>query len=319
MGGNTDLELCNVMPGKNYEPTVMALGNFDGVHLGHQELLKYGIEKAKSLNVKFSVLFFHPHPLKVLHPNRKLNLLTGLEERLLYFEKVGVHKVFVFPFTVDFANTSPRGFVEEILLKIGVVHVVVGFNYSFGSKGKGNPNDLIKFGQEYGFEVSVIQAQKIHDRVISSTEIRKYLLNGEIEMAKEMIGRSPQISGKVIQGDKRGRTLGFPTANIHINEDLLIPKNGVYAVTSNIDGKIFGGMMNIGVRPTFTTDLEKTIEIFFFDYKGELYGKELVIDIEARLRSEKKFNNRDEIILQLNKDKKEAVTILSPILKILRI
>lgn len=314
MGGSKGLEICKIENGQSYEPTVIALGNFDGVHLGHQKLFKHGLEQAKSLNVGFSVLLFNPHPLKVLIPNRSLNLLTSLDDRLLLFEKMGVDIVYLFPFSMDFAHTSPREFVE-LLLKINVVHIVVGFNYSFGSQGKGSPVDLSLFGKEYDFGVSVIQAQKISGRVISSTEIRKFLLNGDIDTAKEMMGRSPRISGKVIHGDARGRNIGYPTANIQINEDLLIPKDGVYAVTSEIDGKIFGGMMNIGVRPTFKNDLQRTVEVFFFDLNQDLYGKELLINIEARLRPERKFGNLEEIILQLKKDKEEAICVLSPIIK----
>lgn len=299
---------------QNYEPTVIALGNFDGVHLGHQKILKKGLEIAQSLNIELSVLFFDPHPLKVLYPERKLNLLTGREERLILFEEIGVQKVFLLPFTSRFANTSPREFVEKVLLRIGVRHVIVGFNYSFGFQGKGNSESLKKFGQEYGFKVSVIQAQKINDTVISSTEIRKYLLNGEINLAKEMIGRSPKLSGKVVHGDGRGKKLGYPTANIKLEEDLLIPKNGVYAVSSKIDGKIYGGMMNIGFVPTFTDKSEKTIEVNFFDYQGDLYDKDLMISIESRLRSERKFTGREEIIAQLSKDKEQALSLVLALL-----
>lgn len=292
---------------------MLALGNFDGVHLGHQKILKFGLAKARLLQTSLSVLLFDPHPLNVIHPERKLNLLTGREERLLLFEEMGVDKVFLFPFTKEFASTSPREFVENILLKLGVVHVVVGFNYSFGYQGSGRPEDLERFGQEYNFGVSIIQAQKIKDKVISSTEIRRYLLNGEIDMAKKMMGRSPIIAGTVIHGDGRGRNLGFPTANIQTDKNLLIPKNGVYAVSARIDGKAFGGMMNIGVRPTFTSAQEKTIEIYFFDFQDDLYNKNLIINIEAKLRSEKKFTGVDEIVAQLKKDKEQASNILSKV------
>lgn len=300
-----------IEPERSYEPTVIALGNFDGVHLGHQKLIDCGLEKARALNLQLSVLLFDPHPLKVLYPERRLNLLTGKMERLLLFEKMGVDQVFLFPFTLNFAGTSPEEFVEDILIKIGAKHVVVGFNYSFGSQGKGRPSDLEEMGRAYGFGVSIIQAQKIRDKVISSTEIRRYLTNGEIDLAKEMMGRPPVLSGKVIKGDGRGRTLGFPTANIKIDEDLLIPKNGVYAVTSEIDGVIYGGMMNIGVRPTFKDDQELTVEVYFLNYQSDLYGKELKITLEARLRPERKFNSKEEIISQIFKDQEYAISVLS--------
>ncbi|HHV64412.1 MAG TPA: bifunctional riboflavin kinase/FAD synthetase [Peptococcaceae bacterium] len=304
------MELCTVRPGQTYEPTVIALGNFDGVHLGHQKLLKFGLDQAKKLNVGLSVLLFNPHPLKIIHPERKLHLLTGTKERLRIFEELGINKVYFLTFTPELANTSPRDFVREVLLKLGVLHVVVGFNYSFGYKGQGTPNDLEVFGKEYGFGVTIVQAQKLEDKVISSTEIRKYLINGEIDLAKKMMGRSPTLSGIVVHGDGRGRKLGFPTANLKVEDDLLIPKNGVYAVSSVIDGKKYGGMMNIGVRPTFLADSEKTIEIYFFGWQDNLYGRELTVSLEARLRPERKFGSQEEIIAQLKKDQEQALQIL---------
>jgi len=308
------LKIGTIQSDQFYEPTVIALGNFDGVHLGHQTLIKTGLRKAQELNLKLSVLLFDPHPLKVLSPERSLNLLTGKKERLMLFAELGVDQVLLFPFTPEFAGTSPREFVKDILLTIGVKHVVVGFNYSFGYQGRGKPSDLEEFGKEYGFGVSIIQAQKIRDKIISSTEIRKYLLNGEIDLAKEMIGRSPKLSGRVIHGDKRGRTLGFPTANLQVDEDLLIPKTGVYAVITKIDGKIYGGMMNIGLRPTFKNSQEQTIEVYLLNYQGDLYDRELIISIEARLRPERKFNGKDDIIAQLHKDKEQTISVLSPFL-----
>lgn len=308
------MKIGTIQSDEFYEPTVIALGNFDGVHLGHQTLIKAGLTKAQELNIKLSVLLFDPHPLKVLSPERSLNLLTGKKERLMLFDEQGVDQVLLFPFTPKFAGTSPREFVKDILLTIGVKHVVVGFNYSFGYQGRGKPSDLEELGKEYGFGVNIIQAQKIRDKIISSTEIRKYLLNGEIDLAKEMIGRSPKLSGRVIHGDKRGRTLGFPTANLQVDEDLLIPKNGVYAVITKIDGKIYGGMMNIGLRPTFKNSEEKTIEVYLLNYQGDLYDRELIISIEARLRPERKFNGKEDIIAQLHKDKEQTISVLSSFL-----
>lgn len=305
------MKVCSISPGQEYEPAVIALGNFDGVHIGHQRLLRCGLEKAKELKVRLAVLLFDPHPLKVLYPEKKLNLLTSSKERLRLFEEIGVDKVFFLPFTQEIANTSPQNFVERILLKIGASHVVVGFNYSFGAKGKGTPQDLERFGKKYGFGVSIVKAQKIDGKIISSSEIRRLLLAGDITAAKEMMGRPPKIVGTVVHGDKRGRKLGFPTANILPEEDLLVPKNGVYAVTAEIEGRLLRGMMNIGVKPTFNSQQEKTVEIYFFDYQGDLYGKELVVNIEERLRAERKFTGVEEIITQLNKDKEQAQRVLA--------
>lgn len=305
------MEICDIKPGQFYEPCVVALGNFDGVHLGHQKLFQIGAGIAKVRKVKLAVLLFDPHPFKILYPERKLNLLTGKKERLELFKEYGVDKVFILPFTPELASTSPREFVESVLLKIRCIHVVVGFNYSFGAKGAGNPGDLEVFGKEYGFGLNIVEAQKLKGRIISSTEIRRNLLNGEISLARDMMGRSPKLAGKVIKGDERGRIMGYPTANIQVDEDLLIPKNGVYTVTSEINGKLYGGMMNIGVRPTFTSGQEKTVEVHFFDYCADLYGQELIIALEQRLRSERKFNGMDEIISQLARDKEQALNVLN--------
>ena len=305
------MEIYKIENEQNYGSSVVALGNFDGVHLGHQKLFGYGKQMAQQLDSSLAILLFDPHPFKILYPERKLNLLTDQNQRLILFEKQGVEKVFLYPFTLEFANTSPREFVENILLRIGAVHIVVGFNYSFGAKGKGNPQDLEVFGKEYGFGVSIIEAERHNDRIISSSEIRSSLINGDFSTAKAMMGRLPILSGTVVQGDKRGRELGYPTANLETDGDLLIPKNGVYAVSSEIEGRVYGGMMNIGVRPTFTSELKQTVEINFFDFHGDLYGQELKIIILDRLRSEKKFGGADEIITQLNKDRQEAINVLT--------
>lgn len=292
-------------------PAVIALGNFDGVHLGHQKLLQCGREQAKLLQVKLSVLLFDPHPMKMLYPGRKLNILTGFQQRLQLFEELGVDEVFLLAFTPELAKTPPSKFVREILLKLGAVHVVVGFNYSFGYQGKGNPVDLQEYGRTDHFGVSVVQAQKINNMIVSSTAIRTYLLNGEVDLAKEMMGRSPRITGKVVAGDQRGRTLGYPTANIQVEEDLLIPKNGVYAVSADIGGRQYGGMMNIGLRPTFLQSKERSVEVHLLDYKGDLYGRQLTVNLEARLRQEKKFKGSEEIVDQLKKDEQQARAVLN--------
>lgn len=304
------MEIRTIKDKKSNEPCVIALGNFDGVHLGHQRLFQSGSKIAGQLNAKMAVLLLDPHPFKILHPGRSLNLLTDQSERLQLFEKYGIERLFLYPFTLDFANTSPREFIENILLRIGAVHIVVGFNYSFGAKGKGTPQDLKLFGQENGFGVSIVEAERLGDKIISSSEIRSSLLNGDVATAKAMMGHVPKLSGTVKHGDKRGRQLGYPTANIQVDEDLLIPKNGVYAVNSEIDGKIYGGMMNIGLRPTFYSEQEQTVEVNFFDFAKDIYGRKLVIEIQDRLRSEKKFSGVDEIINQLDKDRQDAMKVL---------
>ena len=292
------------------EPCVLALGNFDGVHLGHRRLLEHGLGQAVRLGVGLSVLIFEPHPLKVLFPERELKLLSTTAERLLYLETIGVQTVYHLPFTREMANTSPEQFVEEILLPLGVIHVVVGFNYSFGAQGRGNPELLQALGKKHGFGVSVLQAQSIAGRVISSSSIRKALLHGDIRLASSLLGRPPCLRGTVVHGEERGRQLGYPTANLLSSEDYLIPKRGVYAVWAYLDGKRVSGMMNIGMKPTFHDLYTTMVEVHFFDFSGDLYGTEIMVHIAQRLRDERKFNGIDELLMQLKKDRVQAESIL---------
>jgi len=294
----------------NKEACVIALGNFDGVHLGHRRLLEHALEQAVRLGVGLCVLIFEPHPLKVIFPERKIKLLSTTQERLLYLEEIGVQTVYLLPFTLEMANTSPEQFVERILLPLGVVHVVVGFNYSFGAQGQGNPELLQTLGCKHGFEVSVLQAQTISGQVISSSSIRKALLQGDIQLASSLLGHPPCISGTVVHGEERGRQLGYPTANIHHSEDVLIPKRGVYAVWAYLDGKRVAGMMNIGMKPTFHDMYNTVAEVHFFDFDGDLYGSEIMVYIEERLRDECKFNGVNELLIQLKKDRFQAECVL---------
>ena len=285
---------------------VIALGNFDGVHLGHRRLLESGLAEATRLEVELSVLVFDPHPLKVIAPEREIQLLTTKEERLRIFQQLGVDIVYLLPFTKQMAETTPRKFVVETLLPLGIIHVIVGFNYSFGAEGQGSPKDLQVLGEEFGFGVSVLQAQSIDGRVISSSSIRKALKQGDIGLAKKLLGRRPCLCGTVIKGEQRGRLLGYPTANILPKEDLLIPKRGVYAIWAELDNKGYYGMMNIGMKPTFHALYDTTIEVHFFNYKGDLYNQQLNVHIEARLRDERKFSGLDELVKQLEKDATQA-------------
>jgi len=278
--------------------------------LGHRRLLEHGLGQAVRLGVGLSVLIFEPHPLKVLFPERELKLLSTTAERLLYLETIGVQTVYHLPFTREMANTSPEQFVEEILLPLGVIHVVVGFNYSFGAQGRGNPELLQALGKKHGFGVSVLQAQSIAGRVISSSSIRKALLHGDIRLASSLLGRPPCLRGTVVHGEERGRQLGYPTANLLSSEDYLIPKRGVYAVWAYLDGKRVSGMMNIGMKPTFHDLYTTMVEVHFFDFSGDLYGTEIMVHIAQRLRDERKFNGIDELLMQLKKDRVQAESIL---------
>jgi len=304
------VQVIRQLPEKPTESCVLALGNFDGVHLGHRRLLESGLETAQKMKIKLSVLLFEPHPLKLLFPEKMIGLLTTSEKRLRILEQLGVDTVYLLPFTHQTADTTPEKFVSDILLRVGARYVVVGFNYSFGSQGKGTPEDLQGLGEKYGFGVSVLQAQTMAGKVISSSSIRKALLQGDIRQAQSMLGRYPCLCGKVVKGEQRGRTLGYPTANIESAEDLLIPKRGSYAVWAEFEGKKLIGMMNIGMKPTFHAEYKTTIEVHFFDFQGNLYDQELTLDIVERLRDERKFSGVGELLGQLQKDAVHAKKIL---------
>lgn len=308
------MQVLTNLPIETQHPCVIALGNFDGVHLGHRRLLEHGLEQAKRLGVGLNVLIFEPHPLKVLFPERGIQLLSTAQERLQYMEEIGVHTVYLLSFTLEIANTFPEQFVEDILGPLGVIHVVVGFNYSFGAQGRGNPELLQALGQRHGFGVSVLQAQVMNSLVISSSSIREAMLQGNISLAKSLLGHSPSLSGTVVHGEERGRQLGYPTANIFPPEDLLIPKRGVYAVWAALDGKRVLGMMNIGMKPTFHDLYGTMIEVNFFDFTGDLYDREITVYVEERLRDEQKFNGTNELLNQLKNDRLKAEELLKGIL-----
>jgi riboflavin kinase/FMN adenylyltransferase len=307
------VEVRTSLPTTN-KPCVLALGNFDGVHLGHRRLLEHGLGQAVRLGVELSVMIFEPHPLKVLFPEREVKLLSTSGERLLYLESIGVQNVYHLPFTREMANTSPEQFVEKILLPLGVIHVVVGFNYSFGAQGRGNSELIQALGKKHHFGVSVLQAQTIGGRVISSSSIRKALIHGDIILASSLLGRPPCLRGNVVHGEERGRQLGYPTANILPAEDYLVPKRGVYAVWAYLDGKRVSGMMNIGMKPTFHDLYATIVEVHFFDFSGDLYGSEIMVHIVERLRDERKFNGVNELLMQLKKDRVKAESALREIL-----
>lgn len=296
------MQIRTGLPEKNSRSCVMALGNFDGVHLGHRRLLENALQEARCSQVDLSVLVFDPHPLKIIKADKRIRLLTTKEQKLELLHKIGVDIVYLLPFTKAMADTPPRKFVVEFLLPLKVIHAFVGFNYSFGAKGQGKPADLQKMGADYGFKVNILQAQLIEGRLISSSSIRRALEQGDIGLVSKMLGRDPSLYGTVISGEQRGRLLLYPTANILPAEDLLIPKNGVYAVWADIANKRYYGMMNIGRKPTFHEVYHSTIEVHFLNYQGNLYGKKLDIHIKARLREERKFSTHDQLVRQLEED-----------------
>ena len=284
--------------------TIITIGTFDGVHLGHKSILEK-IKNATLENIYESVvLTFFPHPRMVLQQDSSIKLLNTIDEKATLLEKFGIDNLIIHPFDEAFSNLSAEEFVKDILVdKLNIHKIIIGHDHRFGKNRSADINNLISFGKKYGFEVEQISAKEIDEIAISSTKIRKALLDGNIKLANEYLGYPYFISGKVVSGKKIGRTIGFPTANILLSENYkLLPKNGVYIVSSKIKDVLHFGMMNIGNNPTLG-DNEQSIEIHFFDLKEDIYNENLQIAFLGNIREEHKFNSITELQTQLEKDK----------------
>ena len=284
--------------------TILTLGTFDGVHIGHQSILDK-LKKATHHGYYESVvLTFFPHPRMVLQQDTSIKLLNTIDEKAELLDKFGIDNLIIHPFDAAFSNLSAEEFVKEILVdRLNIHKIIIGHDHRFGKNRTADIGDLISFGKKYGFEVEQINAHEIDEIAISSTKIRKALMEGNIQLANQFLGYSYFISGKVIEGKKIGRTLGFPTANIQINESYkLLPNNGVYIVSSEINDILYFGMMNIGNNPTIGEN-EQSIEVHYFDMSENIYNKKLKISILEHIRDERKFNSLSDLQAQLEKDK----------------
>ncbi|NLM51805.1 MAG: bifunctional riboflavin kinase/FAD synthetase [Firmicutes bacterium] len=284
----------------------LALGNFDGVHLGHQKILQATIALAKAKGKKSAVLLFVPHPLTVLFPQHAPKLLLPLEDRIAFLGKVGIDYVIIHPFTKEFAVITPESFVQQVLAaELNVAAVVVGFDYSFGHRGKGTPSDLVKLSKKYGFCVQVIEPVKVDNEIVGSSAIRAYLAQGLVQDVQRLLGYTYFLRGIVVHGDGRGRKLGFPTANLQVNEQIMLPAHGVY-LTQVVAGDMKAwALTNIGRRPTFHKK-DTTVEIHLLDQNKNLYQKELIVYFLHRMREEKAFQNAAELVQQICQDVQKA-------------
>lgn len=288
-----------------YQGICIGLGNFDGVHLGHRQLINQLVTSARKAGGTAVVFTFEPHPAMVLKPETAPPLLLAPELKQRIIASFGVDLLLAVPFTREFAMLAPEAFVREVLCdEIGVKSVFVGYNYTFGYRGAGTPETLVSFGSKYGFEVSVVPPVTVGGKPVSSTLIRSLIVEGKVEEARRYLGYYPVSAGTVVAGERRGTGLGFPTANIEVEDRMLAPANGVYAVKVAVDGEIFLGVANIGVCPTFTGDLprRRRIEVFLFDFHGDLYGKRLEVSFTKRLREERRFKSAAELAEQIRCD-----------------
>lgn len=300
---------------KNFNPTkktIVTIGTFDGVHIGHQKIIEQLVATGKEEN---SVLLtFFPHPRMVLQKDNSIKLINTITERIEILEKTGLDYLIVHPFDKEFSRLSALDFVRDVLVnQLNISQLVIGYDHRFGKNREGNFEQLEEYGHMYDFLVHEIPAQDINAISVSSTKIRKALQEGAIKKAVKYLGHAFTISGTVVSGKRLGNTIGFPTANLEVEESYkLIPKKGAYLVRAKVEDVWLYGMMNIGVRPTVQGKYE-TIETHFFDFDGDLYGKKIQIELVDFLRDEQKFDSIDELKKQLSKDKKKSVELLKTI------
>jgi riboflavin kinase/FMN adenylyltransferase len=302
---------------KRLNHAVVTPGTFDGVHWGHQRILSRLKEIAAKSDGESVVLTFHPHPRMVLYSeDSNLRLLTTLEEKTELLRQSGIDHFIIHPFTRDFAKTSVVEYVRDLLIgKIGMQQLVIGYDHHFGRHREGNLESLLELAPLYDFQIEEIPAQEISDVNVSSTKIRHALDAGDVAMANKYLGYNYSITGHVVQGEKLGRTLGFPTANLAVsNPYKLIPAQGVYAVKVKTDQGEFRGMLNIGHRPTFNNNPDlKTLEVHLLQFDGDLYGRSLTISFVERIRQEKKFDNPTDLKIQLEIDKSATEEIMQKV------
>jgi riboflavin kinase / FMN adenylyltransferase len=301
-------ELADITP--EFMGSYVTIGNFDGVHRGHVPIFKKLSHEARLENRKSIVITFEPHPKKILNPEIKpFYLITTIEEKIRLIEQQGIDAVLIIPFSLEFSRITSEEFIRQILWdKLRIRKIFIGHDYTFGKNRQGNETFLKTFGKKLGFEVAVINAVTLGADAISSTRLRFAILNGDVKTAAALLGRPYNISGIVIEGKKRGRLLGFPTANIKPDK-VLMPARGVYAVTVQLEERQYGGVLNIGLNPTFA-DGELSIEVYLIDFNENIYGKRLNICFIDRIRDEIKFDGPEQLIGQITRDVDQAKAIL---------
>ncbi|MBB6235997.1 riboflavin kinase/FMN adenylyltransferase [Pedobacter sp. AK013] len=312
----------NLSDFKKLDNAIVTIGTFDGVHFGHQKIIKQLVEKAKSDKGESVILTFFPHPRMIIDPeNQDLKMINTITEKAAILKSLGVDHLIITPFTRDFSNQLPEDYIKNILVNnIGTKHIIIGYDHRFGKDRSGNLNDLKAAGLHYGFSVEEIMEQDIHDVAVSSTKIRQALLAGDVSLANDYLGYPFSIFGRVIKGDKIGRTIGFPTANIFVEETYkLIPGDGIYAVEMESEGRDqepealkalnpqpYKGMAYIGQRPTIN-GMTRNIEVNIFDFNQEIYGQDIKMNFLKFLRHDVKFTGLEALTVQLQKDKEATL------------
>lgn len=294
--------------------TIVTVGTFDGVHRGHRKILAQALDASKKRGLRNFVLTFHPHPQVVLQTKTKkrIFLLTDIAERLKLFADFGVDNAMVIPFSYEFSQTPPEIFIRDYIHgKIGLKTFLIGYDHLFGKNRAGDAKLLETLGSELDFDVVRVEPYETDGEIISSTKIRHALESGDVEKANEALGYDYFITGRIVEGDRRGRTIGYPTANFNVgNPFKLFPGTGVYLVSSEIDGEKRFGMANIGARPTFTDEKKITVEAHFFNFNKDIYGKELSLAFHKFIRGERKFSGAEALVAQIDLDKEICLKLL---------
>ncbi|MHB8483078.1 MAG: bifunctional riboflavin kinase/FAD synthetase [Nitrospiria bacterium] len=305
--------LKQIDPVRQLPYPVLALGNFDGLHIGHQTILKRVVDRAKTMKGTSIAFTFDPHPVKVLFPDRALEFLSSQEEKLDLINKSGIDLIYCIEFTKEFSNQSPREFVKTFLVDgLRIKEVFVGPNYGFGKGRSGNVDSLRQLGKEFTFAVNVVAPITLNSQIVSSSLIRKLLLDGTVDQVIPLLGRPYRLEGEVVEGERRGRKLGYPTANL-LPADKLIPNDGVYAVTVQAGDTLFPGIVYIGTQPTFQ-NTKRQIEVHLFDYSSKLYGEKIKVYFYGKVRDELKFPDKESLVRQIEKDIITAKNILKLIM-----
>ena len=302
----------NIQSYSSEKESILTIGTFDGVHIGHNKILTKLVEESKKNNLSSLIMTFFPHPRMVLQKSQEIKMIDTIDEKIHLFEKTGVDNLIIQPFDEIFSKIIAKEFVEEILVKkLKIKYIIIGYDHRFGKDREASVDDLKKFGLNYMFTVEEIAAQEIHSIAISSTKIRNAILKGEIKKCNEYLGRNFMLTGEVVHGDGLGKKINFPTANIEIPETYkIIPKNGVYLVKAIINSEIYFGMMNIGVRPTIGGK-NKSLEIHFFNFKDNIYNKTISVEIICKIRDEEEFSSIDELKIQLKKDEQFCLKLIN--------
>ena len=297
---------------RSTKKTILTLGTFDGVHIGHKKILERVIQNTDNEKYESLVLTFFPHPRMILKEDSDMKLLNTIDEKIDLLDKIGIQNLVIHPFDEKFSRLTAEEFVKTILVdRFQVQKIIIGYDHRFGRNRTANINDLIAFGEQYDFEVEQISVQEINEISVSSTKIRNALLEGNMTLANDYLGYNYFLTGEVVKGKQLGRTINFPTANLKIQENYkLIPQNGVYIVKSVINEQTVFGMMNIGFNPTVNGQ-NQTIEIHYFDFDADLYHQKIRVSILQRIRSEQKFESVDLLKAQLETDKQMAISYLN--------